>query len=584
MANKYGIGFNSQGKWTAYPGVVVTVDATDLDLASVGPTGVVALLGTGSGFFPPKEYSRLPVEQGTPDRYLAAGSDLLVQAQLAVKSFSQLGTSPADIYVVPVNLALQSSFSLQGTAAATLNLVDNAAAVVIRLATTQPGVSVEYVDTAGSEALTITQGAVSETIPGDPTDNAAFAAAINAGSTLVTATVVAATPPVAFPVTAFPPPAAGGPVATLTSVGWGAMFNDITAAVSADVLTISLPTASGVAPITERYTWGPATTIASFVDDINGRSAIVSAVAGIGPASGLAPLPQTNFTGGADGMPATVTDWMDAIAALSTLRVTCVHVCTADPDVWAALSTWCDDHRARGFIGSETVRNWNGITNRAIAIEELIQEAALVNSPRIMHVGLGMNGLPGKYAAARYAALASCLEPSVPMTFKFLDVESIETRLSIPEAGDETGLLVNGVSPPMPDATNAFTYRVSRGLSTWTGDSNLYRREHSVLAAVDALSQQIDDAMQDYIGGEGNQGTLGRIREKVRGILEAALAPAAPIRINAYDPNIVVAFTSATVVHVTAKVTPIPPINWIAVQLILQQTDITLTTEVNLAA
>jgi hypothetical protein len=77
---------------------------------------------------------------------------------------------------------------------------------------------------------------------------------------------------------------------------------------------------------------------------------------------------------------------------------------------------------------------------------------------------------------------------------------------------------------------------------------------------------------------------LGRIREKVRGILEAALAPAAPIRINAYDPNIVVAFTSATVVHVTAKVTPIPPINWIAVQLILQQTDITLTTEVNLAA
>jgi hypothetical protein len=136
----------------------------------------------------------------------------------------------------------------------------------------------------------------------------------------------------------------------------------------------------------------------------------------------------------------------------------------------------------------------------------------------------------------------------------------------------------------MPDAANAFTFRVSRGLSTWTGDDNLYRREQSVLAAVDGIANQMDDAMQAYVGGEGNQGTLGRIREAVRRILEDATRPTAAIRINGYDPNIIVTFTSETVVRVTARVTPIPPINWINVNLILQRTEITVSTEVNLAA
>jgi hypothetical protein len=497
---KYGIGFNSQGQWTAYPGVVVTVDPTALDLANQGPTGVVALLATGTGFFPPKQYTLFPSATATPDQYIGAGSDLLVTVKFATQSFSQLGHGAGEVYVVPVNEALPGTFTVK----------DDQVADVL----------------------------------------------------------------------------------TLTTLGWGAQFNDTTITIAGSapaVLTLSLPT-TGVNDISESYNIATGASAdgrsvaQQLVDDINSRSAIVSAVKVADGSGVFPPVTASPFIGAADGLPAVVNDWMDAIAALSTLQVDAIHVATADPNVWDGLASYCDTHRCRGFIGSDLIRNWNGISNRVASITSLIQEAATVNSPRIMHCGLGMNGYPGKFASARYAALAASLEPSVPMTFKFLDVNAIETRLSKDEAGGVTGLLVNGVSPPMPDASNAFTYRVSRGLSSWTGDDNLYRREQSVLAAVDAIANQMDEAMQAYIGGEGNQGTLGRIGQAVQKVLDDATKPTAAIRINSYDPNIIVAFTSDTVVRVTASITPIPPINWINVNLVLQRTDITVTTEVNLAA
>src|SRR5262245_55502599 len=122
---RYGIGFNSQGKWTAYPGVVVTVDPSELDLANQGPTGVVALLGTATGFFPPKQYSRFPFDAATPSQYIAAGSDLLITVSLATKPFAQLGHGVAEVYVVPINEALP----------ATLTMQDDAAADVVKLTT-----------------------------------------------------------------------------------------------------------------------------------------------------------------------------------------------------------------------------------------------------------------------------------------------------------------------------------------------------------------------------------------------------------------------------------------------------------------
>lgn len=497
---RFGIGFNAQGQWTMYPGVVVTVDPSQLDIANQGPTGVVALIGTATGFFPPKQYSLFPQGAATPSQYLAPGSDLLTTVSFAQRPFSQLGVGPSEIYIVPCNAATPAELSLAGTPAT--------------------------------------------------------------------------------------------PTLDLTTLGWGTIFNQLTATTTSDVapattgtLVLALPTNNGLSSITETYPYDSAQPLSVLAAAINGRSAIVTAVVtGTDAPVKLTAASSTPFTGAVDGTPAVVNDWIEAIGALSTLRVNAIHVASGDPAVWDALSAYCDTHRARGFIGSDTVRNWNGISNRQAAMTALIQEAALMNDPRIMHCGLGMNGYPGKYAAARYASLAGCLEPSVPMTFKFLDVDSLETRLSKEECGGETGLLLNGVSPPMPDAANAFTYRVSRGLSTWTGDSNLYRCEQSVLAACDALAQQLDDALQAYIGGEGNQGTLGRIAAAVKRILDLAVMPTSAIRILSYDPNITVAFTSDTVVRVTARVTPIAPINWIVCNLILLRTDIEISTSVNLAA
>jgi len=613
---RFGIGFNSQGHWTMYPGVVVSVDPSDLDIANQGPTGVVALIGSATGFFPPKQYSLFPSGAATPGQYIAPGSDLLTTVSFATRPFSQLGFGPGQIYIVPCNPALPATYDVQGSggaAVATASLLDASSTPSIDLTTPKPTAVVATVATAltvvvASGIITITgkdqNGALlpdytlnttgladlNSVVLALDSDPASYVhAAVHPGAGGAQAPSVIVDQTVTMPTPTAPPPSAA---ITFTTLGWGAIFNDLKVTITAptgtapgiQTITLALPTNDGLGSITETYTYTPTDPFSFLVNNINARSAIVSAaLTGADGSGALTAVSDAPFTGGEDGT-TTVNDWIEAIGALSTLRVSSIHVASGDPAVWDALSAYCDTHRARGFIGSSTTRNWNGILNRATAITALTAEAASVNDPRIMHCGLGMNGYAGKYASARYAALAASLEPSVPMTFKFLDVDSLETRLSVDECGGPSGLLVNGVSPPMPDAANAFTYRVSRGLSTWTGDSNLYRCEQSVLAAVDGIAQQLDDALQAYIGGEGNQGTLGRIATSVQRILELATRPTSAIRILSYDPNITVAFTSDTVVRVTCRVTPIAPINWINVNIVLLRTDIEISTEVNLAA
>jgi hypothetical protein len=370
----------------------------------------------------------------------------------------------------------------------------------------------------------------------------------------------------------------------LTSVGYGPAFNVTTVKHETSLkptLTLKLPGATTANDIVERYVdYG---TVEALVADINARSQIARAEL---LAEGTLPaLPETPFTGGT--VPAaTPADWADAFVALSPIRANVVSPQSGDPDVWAMLQEYCNRRRARGFVGSEATRDWGNITDRAASLGELKGEAALLNDPRIMHCGLGADGYPGKLAAARYAALASIIEPSVPMTQKQLNYRALETRLDpYGEVGSIEGLLMNGVSPPVPDPDAPSTYILSRGLSSWSGDDNLYRREQSVLAAVDGIQDTLEQAMRQFIGGEGSALVLARIRETTIGVLEEALKPTATIRIAGYDRDaVIVTFSSDTVVRVSCKITPIPPINFLVLNLILTRLEIEITTEVQLAA
>lgn len=366
-------------------------------------------------------------------------------------------------------------------------------------------------------------------------------------------------------------------LATLNSKGYGLLFNTVTVKAETLKLTVTLPSSNG-GIITEIYTY---TNVADLVDQINRRSGIVDAI--FAAEGTIATFDTVAMTGGTE--PSAVTaDWAAALQALNGRRITAIHAATASATVQAIVADYCILKRCRFFFGS-AIKNWNGVSNRQTSLTTLKNEAGAINAIRGMHVGLGADGQPGYIYAARYAALAAALEPSVPMTFKHLDAQTIEARLDKDtEVGGIDGLHLFGVAPPVPDPDAPNTFLVSRGLSCYTGSDNLYDREHSVLAAVDGIWDQIESGMRTFLGNEGTAATIGRAIALVDQILRDATRPTATVRINSYRPESITASISGQVLTVAAAFTPIPPINFVDVYLNLERTEISQTFQVPLAA
>ena len=350
-------------------------------------------------------------------------------------------------------------------------------------------------------------------------------------------------------------------------------------------VTFVMPT-SGGRSVTESYVY---TSIIDLVNQINGRSALFRATfSAEGTMTTFAATAITALPAATAGTePAAIAaDWATALNALNGIRVNAVHMATADTTLWASLAAYANLKRLRGFVGGD-INSWGSLAARTASEAALRAQAAGLNDPRMMHATLGMNGHPGYLAAAKYAALAASLDPSTPMTFKHLaGVESLEAILDADtEVGSETGLLINGLAPPVPDPLSPGTFVVSRGLSTWTGDDNLYRREQSVLAAVDGVQDNVEAVLRAFLGQEGSLPTVGRARGAIKGVLDLCLQPSSRVRINAYDPkSIVASFSSDTVLRVGMRITPIPPINFADATISLARTQIDVSFDVSLVS
>ena len=366
-------------------------------------------------------------------------------------------------------------------------------------------------------------------------------------------------------------------LATIKTKIWGLRANDVLVKHETGKLTVKLPSNRG--NIIETFTYS---TVAGLVADINERSAVLEAT--FAAEGTVVNFSEAALTTAATEPAAQAADWADALRALDGIRVNAIHVASPSSTVWATLSDYAIQKRLRGFVGSD-LKSWNGVSNRAASILTLKTEAAGLNAVRMMHCGLGANGLPGYLFAARYAALAATLEPSVPMAYKFLDVESLETRLDIAtEVGGVDGLLMAGVAPPVPHPDAPGTYIVGRGLSTWIGDDNLYRREHSVLAGTDAVVDLLEAGLRQFLGGEATRATGERAVGTIAQTLEACTKPTSIVRINGYRPESIVANLVDTVMNTAASMTPIPPINFIPLNLKLERTEIEVRFEAPLAA
>ena len=365
--------------------------------------------------------------------------------------------------------------------------------------------------------------------------------------------------------------------ATLTSKGFGTFMNTILVKSEAGKLTVSLPTDTGP-PITEIYTYS---TVAGLVADINARSGIVKATF---TSEGTLVTFANTAMSGATSPAAVNSDWDEALQALNGRRINTIAVCSPTAAHWAMLADYCILHRCRGYIGSE-IKTWNGVSNRQTSIATLKSEAAGLNAPRMMHIGLGADGLPGYASTApRVAALMAAIPPSVPGTFKHLDFTSLEANLDqISEVGGTDGLLLYGVAPPVPDPSAPATSLLSRGKSTWTGDANLYRHEHSVLAAVDAIQDQVEEGARQFLGNEGTAAVASRAINMMDQILYQATLQTSYVRINSYRRASINAYVDGQVLYLSAAFTPIPPINFIPVSLVLERTEIVQTFQVPLS-
>lgn len=479
----FGIGFNNRGQFTTFPSIFSNINIDDLDMRNQGPTGVVAIVGPGAGFFPPKTPTALPL--ATPPNRFIVPSDLLLASQYAVRPFPELDRGLNQLFVVPVTAATQAT---------------------------------------GTES--------------------------------------SVTPTLLF---------------TATALVWGLKGHEITRKMETNKYTVALPTTAGT--ITEVF---PFTTIAQLVADINARSGLIKATFN---AEGTPVNHAATALTGATEPAVTNQDWTDALASLTNLRVNVIHVTSPSSTVWAMLSSHCTLRRCRGVIGSG-LHNWNGISNRQASLTTLKSEASGLNAFRMMHKMIGADGLPANITAARYAALAGTLEPSVPMTYKHLDFQALETLLDIDtEVGGIDGALLAGLAPPVQDPSAPGTFIVSRGLSTFTTDNNLYHREQSVLAAVDAVQFLLEDRLRQLLGREGTSTALKRANSIVDQELNQCTRPTSAVRIASYRRNSIRSeFSSDTVLRVYAALTPIPPINFIDINLALERLELEVAFDVPLAA
>src|SRR6266702_1719682 len=156
-----------------------------------------------------------------------------------------------------------------------------------------------------------------------------------------------------------------------------------------------------------------------------------------------------------------------------------------------------------------------------------------------------------------YAGLAGGGSPVLPLTNKTLNVLGLEVDLRDTEI---IALLEAGVAVPIPDTVQGAGYIISRQLTTWSQDSDLYRLEFSVCRGADYIAREVRRRHAIIIGQPGDEATDVTIINVTNAVLEAAKRDG---MIRSYDPKQTQLRVDGTVRYVDYSAQPILPINFI---------------------
>lgn len=320
----------------------------------------------------------------------------------------------------------------------------------------------------------------------------------------------------------------------------------------------------------------------AIVDAINKGSGYVAATrvadASTAPANSAA---WVYLASGSDGT-TTSTDWDNALNSLKTRDYDLIVPLTSNTSYHAKVDSHCREmsgpngkSERRCFVGG-ALQAWTSEANRVTAVAALIAASKALGSDRTVLAGLGSKHYdpsgniklyPAYITACMYAGIAGGSTPVEPLTKKYLRCLGLEIDLRVSEI--ESLLETNGVAVPIPDVVRSAGYLISRQLTTWNADDDLYRIEFSVGRGADYIAREIRKRHEDLTGKPGTESLDITIVNLTNAVLDAAKREN---YIRNYDPKKTQLRVDGTIRYVDYYAEPILPINWIFSTYHLQPT------------
>lgn len=281
-------------------------------------------------------------------------------------------------------------------------------------------------------------------------------------------------------------------------------------------------------------------------------------------------LPFTYLTGGSDGV-TTNAEWQSGFEALQTIDVQWVVPVSSSPSIHAMT----DSHVA--YMSNIARMERRAIVGAGTGMTEIgaVEAAKALNSDRTSYTHLGIYDYddagklvlyPAYIAAALLAGAFSGVNPGTALTNRTLKIRGLERKLRNPT---DTDVLINGGVLAIEDTPRG--YKCVKSITTWLANANYNRVEVSVGVALDFVSRNVRNVLDDLRGRKGTPAILSEAVSRVDSILRTLAQP------EPMGPGVIVgdkinpAYKSITaslegdVLRVEFQCSPVIPVNYIPV-------------------
>ncbi len=528
--------------------------------ASVG--NVLAIIGKAEGG---KPFTALRFGSAQDARAVLRGGDALKAVEKAFDPSSET-FGPSEVVFVRVNPATQAALTLK----------DASAADVIDLVTDGYGrfannVKVK-IETGSVSGKKLTTQFGNDYFSADNVARNAFSVSYSGAEEAATITVAAAAVTLV----------AGSTTTTIdladfSTIGQLVDRINATSGFSANVLDGNSEKAAlnGLDSLTAANVKAGAVTVTgnlqAIVDWLNSTGeGFITATRKAGAGTVPANVPFTYLTGGSDGV-TTNAEWQKGFDALQAIDVQWIVPISSAPAIHAMTDSHCAymsniaRMERRAIVGAGT-----GQTDA-----EAIAAAKLLNSDRTSYTHLGIYDYddagkltlyPAYIAAALLAGAFSGVNPGTALTNRTLKIRGVERKLRNPTDTDQ--LILGGVLA-IEDTPRGF--KCVKSITTWLANTNYNRVEISVGVALDFVSRNVRNILDDLRGKKGTPAILSEAVSRVDSILRTLAMPE-PMgpgvitgdKINPAYKNIT-ASLEGDVLRVEFQCSPVIPVNYIPV-------------------